>query len=86
MNMKNKLFAVAVACGLSFNLAAEAPGESSAFFGSPVTPVIEDAAPNAGEVMCTSSNPDDKSTECWASYRAVLVARFRRVQRHGTWT
>ncbi len=85
MNTKKKVLAVGVACGLSFNLAAEAPGESSALYGSPMSLVVEEAGPAAGEVRCTG-NPDDTSTECWAAYRAVLVARFRPVQRHGSWT
>ena len=85
MNMKQKVLAISVACGLSFNLAAEAPGESNALFGAPVSLVPEETGPGAGEVMCTG-NPDDKSNECWAPYRAVLVAHLRRIQRHGSWT
>ena len=82
MNTKKKLFAIGVACGLSFNLGAEAPSETNVFFGGQDTLVIEEAAPVAGEVMCTG-NPDDESTECWAQYRAVLVARYRRTYGHG---
>lgn len=46
MNIKNKLFVISVACGLSFNLAAEAPGESAALFGAPASLVLEEAGPS----------------------------------------
>jgi hypothetical protein len=85
MNMKKKLLAIGVACGMSFNLAAEAPGETSVFFGAPETLVVDEPAPVGGEVMCTG-NPDNVSTECWAQYKAVQVARLRKIQRHGNWT
>lgn len=83
MNMRS-LFAIGVACGLSFDLGAEAPSEANVFFGAPETLVIEEPAPVA-EVKCTG-NPEDESNECWAQYRAVLVARFRKIHRHGSWT
>ena len=70
--MKKKLFAVSVACGLSFNLAAQAPSETNVLFGAPVSLVIEQSAPAEGDG--------------WASYNAVLMAHFQRVQRHGRWT
>jgi hypothetical protein len=85
MDMKKKLLAIGAACGLSFNLCAEAPGETSIFFGAPETLVIDEAAPVPGEQMCTG-NPEDESTECWAAYRAIAVARYRKAVRHGTWT
>ncbi|MFZ3321105.1 MAG: hypothetical protein WA190_01965 [Usitatibacter sp.] len=84
MNIKT-LLAIGIACGLSFDLGAEAPSETNPFYGAPETLVIEEPAPVAGELMCTG-NPDDESTECWAQYRAVLVARLRKIQRHGIWT
>jgi hypothetical protein len=83
--MKKKLFAISVACGLSFNLAAEAPGETNILFGAPMSLVIEENGAAAGERMCTG-NPSDQSSECWAPYRALVVAHIRRVQRHGSWT
>jgi hypothetical protein len=85
MNMKKKLLAIGVACGLSFNLAAEAPGETSVFFGSLESLVVEEPAPVGGEFTCTG-NPREESSDCWAQYKAVEVARLRKTQRHGIWT
>ncbi len=84
MNMKKLLLALGV-FGMSFDLGAEAPGELNVFFGSPETLVMEEAGPAPGEQMCTG-NLDNDATECWTSYRAVLVARFRKTHGHGSWT
>jgi len=85
MNMKKKIFAIGVACGLSFNLGAQAPSENNILFGTSETLVVEQAAPVAGETTCTG-NPELESTECWSRYRAVLSVHLRKVLVHGKWT
>ena len=85
MNLKMKLLAIGAACGLSFNLAAEAPSESNVFF-SPTATLVIDEAPGAAQNQTCTGDASDPATECWASYRAVLGATFKKVQRKGTWT
>jgi hypothetical protein len=81
MSMKKKVCALGLFL-LSFNLGAEAPSGTSIFFGATQAIDIQEALPVGDEVMCTG-NPDDESTDCWASYKAVLTATLRRVHRHG---
>ena len=84
MKTAGVLFAIA-ALGLSLDLGAEAISENNVFFGNPSSLVIEEAAPVGGEAMCTS-RPDVQGAECWASYKAVLTARFRKAPAGGLWT
>ncbi|HLX22869.1 MAG TPA: hypothetical protein VKR38_05935 [Usitatibacter sp.] len=84
--IKKKLLSIGVvACGLSFNLGAEAPSGVNVFFGAPETLVVAEPAPVDGKYTCTG-NPESEATECWAQYQAVLVARLHKAHRHGSWT
>ncbi len=85
MNKKKLLSIGVVACGLSFNLGAEAPSEVNVLFGAPETLVVDQPEPVGGEYMCTGSL-ENEATDCWARYQAVLTGRLHKVPRHGSWT
>jgi hypothetical protein len=87
--MKKKIAAIGIACGLSFNLSAEAPSETSIFLRAADGPGVEEVvAPMPGNARC-SGNPQAGMAECWAPYRAVLVMRVRNgstaILPRGTW-
>jgi len=84
MRITKTLFVIGMACGLSGNLGAEAPGEVNVLFGARDSLQFQEPGPVAGEMMCTG-NPRDESTECGSQYRAVIAAQYRRVAVRGTW-